>query len=39
VLSHPLFRYLQSDARFEKVRSTLQAEQEEIRAALAKVVL
>jgi hypothetical protein len=39
VLSHPLFRYLQSDAGFEKIRLMLQQQQEEIRAALAKVVL
>jgi hypothetical protein len=39
ILSHPLFRYLQSDPRFEKVRATLQAEQEEVRVALAKVAL
>jgi len=39
VLAHPLFSYLRNDARFEKMRATLQAEQDEIRAALAKVAL
>lgn len=35
VLAHPLFRYLHSDPRFEKVRATLTAQQAEIRGALA----
>jgi tetratricopeptide (TPR) repeat protein len=35
VLAHPLFRYLHSDPRFEKVRETLTAQQAEIRGALA----
>ena len=39
VLSHPLFGYLRNDPRFEKLRATLQTEQDEIRAALAKVAL
>lgn len=39
ILSHPLFAYLRNDARFEKVRTTLEQEQDEIRAALAKVAL
>lgn len=37
VLAHPLFRYLQSDARFEKLKETLVAQQAEIRTALAQV--
>jgi tetratricopeptide (TPR) repeat protein len=37
VLAHPLFRYLQSDPRFQKVRETLTAQQAEIRGALAQL--
>jgi tetratricopeptide (TPR) repeat protein len=39
VLANPLFRYLQSDARFEKVRASLTAQQQEVRAALARTFL
>ncbi len=39
VLSNPLFGFLQSDARFLKVREKLAAQQAEIRAALAGVTL
>jgi hypothetical protein len=39
VLANPLFGFLQSDARFLKVRETLAAQQAEIRAALATVTL
>lgn len=35
VLANPLFRYLHSDPRFEKIRETLTAQQAEIRGALA----
>ncbi|HYO76469.1 MAG TPA: hypothetical protein VE010_08400, partial [Thermoanaerobaculia bacterium] len=35
VLAHPLFRYLHSDPRFQKLRQTLTAQQAEIRGALA----
>jgi len=37
VLAHPLYRYLESDARFQKLRETLIAQQAEIRTALAQV--
>jgi tetratricopeptide (TPR) repeat protein len=37
VLAHPLFRYLDSDPRFQKVRETLTAQQAEIRGALARL--
>ncbi len=37
VLAHPLFRYLQNDPRFQKVRETLTAQQTETRTALAQV--
>jgi hypothetical protein len=37
VLAHPLFRYLDSDPRFQKVRETLTAQQAEIRGALAQL--
>ena len=37
VLAHPLFRYLESDARFGKLKETLVAQQGEIRTALAQV--
>jgi hypothetical protein len=37
VLSNPLFGFLQSDARFLKIRGKLAAQQNEIRAALAAV--
>jgi hypothetical protein len=39
VLSNPLFGFLQSDARFLKIREKLAAQQNEIRAALAGVTL
>jgi hypothetical protein len=39
VLSNPLFGFLQSDARFLKIREKLAAQQTEIRAALAGVTL
>jgi hypothetical protein len=39
ILANPLFRFLASDPRFAKVREALTAEQNEIRAALANVVL
>jgi len=39
VLSNPLFGFLQSDARFLKIRAKLAAQQNEIRAALAGVTL
>ncbi|MBV8516553.1 MAG: protein kinase [Acidobacteria bacterium] len=37
VLANPLFRYLQSEPRFQKLRDTLTAQQGEIRTALAQV--
>ncbi|HEX2832939.1 MAG TPA: protein kinase [Thermoanaerobaculia bacterium] len=37
VLAHPLFRYLENDARFQKVRDTLTAQQSETRTALAQL--
>ncbi|HEX8620138.1 MAG TPA: hypothetical protein VF911_21340, partial [Thermoanaerobaculia bacterium] len=37
VLAHPLFRYLHSDPRFQKIAATLTAQQGEIRAALAQL--
>ncbi|MDQ3281326.1 MAG: protein kinase [Acidobacteriota bacterium] len=37
VLANPLFRYLESDPRFQKLRDTLTAQQAEIRAALAQL--
>jgi len=37
VLAHPLFRYLESEARFIKLKETLLAQQAEIRTALAQV--
>jgi tetratricopeptide (TPR) repeat protein len=37
VLAHPLFRYLENDPRFQKVRETLTAQQTETRAALAQL--
>jgi len=37
VLSHPLFRYLENEPRFQKLKETLLAQQQEIRAALAQV--
>ena len=37
VLAHPLFRYLHSDPRFQKLQQTLTAQQAEIRAALARL--
>jgi len=37
VLAHPLYRYLESDARFQKLKETLVAQQTEIRTALAQV--
>lgn len=39
VLSNPLFGFLQSDARFLKIREKLAAQQNEIRAALAGVTM
>ncbi|HEX7154467.1 MAG TPA: protein kinase [Thermoanaerobaculia bacterium] len=39
VLANPLFSYLSSDARFQKIRDTLTAQQQEIRTALAQVSL
>jgi tetratricopeptide (TPR) repeat protein len=39
VLANPLFGFLQSDARFLKIREKLAAQQNEIRAALASVTL
>jgi hypothetical protein len=39
VLSNPLFGFLQSDARFLKMREKLAAQQNEIRAALAAVTM
>jgi hypothetical protein len=39
VLANPLFGFLQSDARFLKIREKLTAQQNEIRAALAGVTL
>src|SRR4051794_2268078 len=39
VLANPLFGFLQSDARFLKIREKLAAQQSEIRAALAGVTL
>jgi Tfp pilus assembly protein PilF len=39
VLANPLFGFLQSDARFLKIRQTLAEQQNEIRAALAGVTL
>lgn len=37
ILSHPLFRYLANDARFQKVKETLTAQQTETRTALAQL--
>jgi Tfp pilus assembly protein PilF len=37
ILANPLFRYLQNDSRFQKVREDLVAQQEETRAALAQM--
>jgi tetratricopeptide (TPR) repeat protein len=37
VLAHPLFRYLNSDPRFQKVQQSLTAQQAEIRGALAQL--
>jgi tetratricopeptide (TPR) repeat protein len=37
VLAHPLYRYLENEARFQKLRETLVAQQAEIRTALAQV--
>ncbi|HEX8252730.1 MAG TPA: protein kinase [Thermoanaerobaculia bacterium] len=37
VLANPLFRYLHSEPRFQKVRQTLTAQQAEIRGALAQL--
>ena len=37
VLANPLFRYLESEPRFQKVRTQFQAQQEEVRIALAAV--
>jgi hypothetical protein len=39
ILNNPLFGYLQSDAKFQKVAEQLRAQPGEIRAALAKVSL
>ena len=39
VLANPLFGFLQSDARFLKIRQKLAEQQNEIRAALAGVTL
>ncbi|HEX9984149.1 MAG TPA: serine/threonine-protein kinase [Thermoanaerobaculia bacterium] len=39
VLANPLFEYLSSDARFQKLRDTLTAQKQEIRTALAQVAL
>ncbi|MEA2237048.1 MAG: eukaryotic-like serine/threonine-protein kinase [Thermoanaerobaculia bacterium] len=39
VLTSPLFGFIQSDARFAKLRETLRAQQNEIRAALSAVTL
>jgi hypothetical protein len=37
VLAHPLFRYLHSDPRFQKVQAELSAQQAEIRGVLAQL--
>jgi tetratricopeptide (TPR) repeat protein len=37
VLAHPLFRYLENDPRFQTLKTTLAAQQGEIRTALAQV--
>ena len=37
VLAHPLFRYLENEPRFAKVRAALTAQQDEVRRALAMV--
>ena len=37
VLAHPLFRYLESDARFQAVKAQFTAQQAEIRGALAQL--
>ena len=37
VLAHPLFRYLESDARFQAVKAEFTAQQAEIRGALAQL--
>ena len=39
ILSSPLFRFLANEPRFAKVRESLTAEQNEIRAALANIAL
>jgi Serine/threonine protein kinase len=39
VLANPLFRFLQSDARFQKLQETLRGQQSEIRSALAGVTM
>lgn len=39
ILNNPLFRFLESDPRFAKVRGELTAEQNEVRTALANIAL
>ncbi|HVR41038.1 MAG TPA: protein kinase [Thermoanaerobaculia bacterium] len=39
VLANPLFRYLQSEARFQTLRDTLTAQQNEMRVAVAQIAL
>ncbi|GAC1434448.1 MAG: hypothetical protein NVSMB68_06920 [Thermoanaerobaculia bacterium] len=39
ILTNPLFAYLKEDARFQRIRGSAATEQEEIRAALAQVVI
>ena len=39
ILNDPLFTFLASDARFQKIKESLLAEQNEIRSALAGITL
>jgi len=39
ILNNPLFRFLSSDARYQKVRDVLAAEQSEVRTALSNIAL
>lgn len=39
ILTNPLFTYLRSDGRFQTLRATIAAQQNEVRAALAQVAL
>src|SRR5215212_6551001 len=39
VLANPLFRYLSSDARFQKLQQTLMEQRQEMRAAVSQIAL